>query len=200
MRNLAILLFPEVEVLDFCGPFEVFSLANQGLDPPAFNVFTIAEEPGPVRARNGLSVNPHHRLADCPEPHILLIPGGFGTRPLLNKPALIEWIREKSAAAEFTLSVCTGSLLLAKAGLLEGLGATTHAAAMNLLQELAPTLTAFPGRRFVDNGRIITSAGIAAGIDMSLHVVERLLGVEVATKTATYMEYPYFAPEHSVPM
>jgi transcriptional regulator GlxA family with amidase domain len=193
MRNLAILLFPDVEVLDFCGPLEVFSVASQIVEPAAFNVFTIAEQPGPIRARNGLSVNPHYRLGDCPEPQILLIPGGQGTRPLLNHAPLLEWIRAKSAGAELTLSVCTGSLLLAKAGLLDGLEATTHAGAMELLQQLAPKTTVHADRRYVDNGRIVCSAGIAAGLDMSLHVVERLLGPEAATKTARYMEYPWRA-------
>ncbi len=191
MRNVAILIFPDVEILDFCGPFEVFSVASRVAVPGAFQVFTIAEAPGPVRTYNGLSVNPHFRLDDCPPPQLLLIPGGLGTRPLLNNAPLLDWIRTQSAKAELTLSVCTGSLLLAKAGLLEDQAATTHAAAMDLLRQLAPNSTVHPDRRYVDNGPIITSAGIAAGIDMSLHVVERLHGAEAASTTATYMEYPW---------
>ncbi len=191
MRKVGILIFPDVEILDFCGPFEVFSVAGRIAAPGSFEVFTIAEGTGPIRTHNGLSVNPHYRLDDCPSPELLLIPGGLGTRPLIKNAPLLDWIRTRSAQAELTLSVCTGSLLLAKAGLLEGKDATTHAAAMDLLRQLAPQTTLHPGRRYVDNGTIITSAGIAAGIDMSLHVVERLLGAEVALETASYMEYPW---------
>jgi transcriptional regulator GlxA family with amidase domain len=190
MRNVAILIFPDVEVLDFCGPFEVFSVAGQVV-PSAFNVFTISERSGPILTRNGLSVNPHYQLDDSPQPNVLLIPGGQGTRPLLNNAPLLEWIRTKSAAVELTLSVCTGSLLLAKAGLLDGLEATTHWAYLDLLQQLAPKATVHADRRYVDNGRIVCSAGIAAGIDMSLHIVERLLGPEAAIKAARQMEYPW---------
>jgi transcriptional regulator GlxA family with amidase domain len=193
MRNLAILIFPDVEILDFCGPLEVFSVAARVAEPGAFRVFTVAEEAGPLLTHNGLSVNPQHRLSDCPQPDLLLIPGGLGTRPLLKNAPLIDWIRATSAGAELTLSVCTGSLLLAKAGLLDGLGATTHAGALDLLRELAPATTVYPDRRYVDNGRIICSGGIAAGIDMSLHVIARLLGHDAALKTATYMEYPWRA-------
>ncbi len=191
MRNVAILIFPDVEILDFCGPFEVFSVAGRVAEPSAFNVFTISEQFGPVRTHNGLSVNPHYRLDNAPQPDLLLIPGGLGTRPLLNNGPLLEWIRTKSGVAELTLSVCTGSLLLAKAGLLDGLETTTHSGALDLLRQLAPKANVHADRRYVDNGRIVCSAGIAAGIDMSLHIVERLLGPESAIKTTRYMEYPW---------
>lgn len=190
-RNLAILIFDDVEVLDFCGPFEVFSVANRFTDPPAFNVLTVAEKARPILTRNGLSVNPHHHLADCPAPDLLLVPGGLGTRREIHNPALIDWIKRTAAEAEMVLSVCTGALLLAKAELLGGLEATTHHGSLDLLRQIAPNTTVHDDRRFVDNGRIICSAGIAAGIDMSLHVVARLLGAEVAVKTAKQMEYPY---------
>ena len=107
-RTLAILLFDEVEVLDFCGPFEVFSVANRFTDPPAFKVLTVAEKAGPVVTRGGLSVNPRHQFPDCPQPALLLVPGGQGTRKEMHNPALIEWIRQASAKAELVLSVCTG--------------------------------------------------------------------------------------------
>src|SRR6516162_9336826 len=122
-RNLAILIFDDVEVLDFCGPFEVFSVANAFTDPPAFHVFSVAEKAGPVLTRGGLSVNPHRRLADCPLPDVLLVPGGQGTRREMHNPTLIDWIKAHAPEAELVLSVCTGALLLAKAGLLDGLGA-----------------------------------------------------------------------------
>ena len=190
-RNLAILIFADVEVLDFCGPFEVFSVASRFTDPPAFHVFTVAEKPGPVLTRGGLSVNPHHRLADCPRPDLLLVPGGQGTRREMHNAVLIEWIRQASEKAELVLSVCTGALLLARAGLLDGLEATTHHGATDLLRQVAPKTTVHADRRFVDNGRVVCSAGIAAGIDMSLYVLARLLGREVADKTAHQMEYPW---------
>lgn len=192
-RSLAILVFDEVEVLDFCGPFEVFSVASRFTDPPAFKVLTVAERPGPVLPRGGLSVNPHHLLPDCPHPDVLLVPGGQGTRQEMHNPTLIDWIRQASDRAELVLSVCTGALLLAKAGLLDGLEATTHHGAIDLLRQTAPNTIVHPDRRFVDNGRVVCSAGIAAGIDMSLHVVGRLLGQEVAARTARQMEYPFEA-------
>src|SRR5262249_40406550 len=125
-RNLAVLIFEDVEVLDFCGPFEVFSVANRFTDPPAFNVLTVAERAGPVVTRGGLSVNPHHHLADSPRPDLLLVPGGQGTRREMHNAVLTDWIKARSQGAELVLSVCTGALLLAKAGLLDGLEATTH--------------------------------------------------------------------------
>lgn len=188
-RDLAILLFDDAEVLDFCGPFEVFSVASNQSDAPLFNVSTVAEKT-PITARNGLSVNPDHSLDSCPGPDILLVPGGIGTRRELDNPRLIGWIKAVARDAELVLSVCTGSLLLGKAGLLDNLEATTHHVAWDLLREIVPTCEVYENRRFVDNGRVITSAGIAAGIDMSLHVVERLFGRDIATATARHMEYP----------
>ena len=134
---------------------------------------------------------PHHALANCPDPDLLLIPGGQGTRREMRNETLISTIGRLSKKAELVLSVCTGSLLLAKAALLDGLEATTHHGAIGLLREIAPRTTVHADRRFVDNGPVICSAGIAAGIDMSLHVVSRLLGKEIASKTAQQLEYPW---------
>ncbi len=191
-RNVAILIFDDVELLDFCGPYEVFSVAASRSDVPPFRVYTIAAQAGPVIARNGLSVNPDYCLKDCPPPDLLVIPGGQGTRPLLQDDLLLGWIRKQHLSTELTLSVCTGSLLLAQAGLLQGLGATTHWGSLELLGTLAPQTQVQRDTRYVDNGHIITSAGISAGIDMSLHVVERLLGAEHAATTARHMEYDYW--------
>jgi transcriptional regulator GlxA family with amidase domain len=188
-RNVALLVFDEVEVLDFAGPFEVFSVTDELSGYTTFNVSLVAENPGTVRARNGLTVVPHHTLESCPVPHVLIVPGGFGTRALLLKPALLEWLRRRTTAAELTMSVCTGSLVLARAGLLDGLRATTHHECFDRLRELAPRTEIVETDRFIDNGRILTAAGISAGIDCSLHVVERLLGAETAARTARYMEY-----------
>jgi transcriptional regulator GlxA family with amidase domain len=189
--SLAILIFEDVEVLDFCGPFEVFSVANRFTESPAFAVLIVAENPGPVVTRGGLSVNPHYRLADCPQPDVLLVPGGQGICKEMHNPALIEWIRQASEKAELVLSVCTGALLLARAGLLDGLEATTHHGATDLLRQVAPKTTVHADHRFVDNGRVVCSAGIAAGIDLSLHVLARLLGREVAVRTAQQLEDPW---------
>jgi transcriptional regulator GlxA family with amidase domain len=188
--NVAILIFADVEVLDFCGPFEVFSVTGRQKNQAPFNVYTVAESAGPILTRNRLSVNPHHTLADCPQPDILIVPGGWGTRQQMNNLRLTNWIKEM-ASKELILSVCTGALLLAKAGLLEGLTATTHHGAIDLLRQSAPNTTVVTNRRFVDNGKVILSAGISAGIDMSLHVVSRLLGKEEAIATAHYMEYEW---------
>ena len=194
-KSVGILIFDEVEVLDFAGPFEVFSITGQrrpGREGDgAFDVFTIAENPGAITARNGLRVLPDKCFADDPHPEILLIPGGYGTRPLLENSAVIDWITARSADAELTLSVCTGSLLLAQAGLLDGLEATSHWGALDLLAEIAPQVTVQRETRVVDNGDIITSAGVAAGIDMAFHVVARLQGPEAAEEAAHYMEYPW---------
>jgi transcriptional regulator GlxA family with amidase domain len=195
--NLAILLFDDVEILDFCGPYEVFSVASRQTDTPAFNafnafnVFTVAEEIKPVTTSNGLSVNPDSSLDDCPKVDILLIPGGIGTRQQMENEVIIEWIRNRASTAKLVLSVCTGALLLAKSQLLNGLDVTTHHVAYDLLRELAPTATVHEDRRYLDNGKIVTAAGIAAGIDMSLHVVGRLHGPKVAAATANHMEYPW---------
>jgi len=144
-----------------------------------------------VSTRGGMSVNPKYALADAPAIDLLVVPGGLGTRPLMHDVALIDWIRAQAEKAELVLSVCTGALLLAKAGLLDDLSATTHQSALDLLRETAPRTTVCGDRRVVDNGKVITSGGIAAGIDMSLHVVTRLLGDETAHATARYMEYPW---------
>jgi len=190
-RKVAILIFDDVEVLDFCGPFEVFSVTGKrdGSDP--FDVFTIAAKPGPVLARNGLSVNPRYTLGDCPQPDILVVPGGFGTRKEMHNSILIDWIKTTSVKAELIVSVCTGSLLLAKAGLLDGLASTTHHGALELLKETAPRAIVRADQRVVDNGRIICSAGISAGIDASFCVVARLLGNEQALEAARHMEYDW---------
>jgi transcriptional regulator GlxA family with amidase domain len=128
-------------------------------------------------------------VESCPPPHILVGPGGAGTRPLLGNPVIIEWIQVRARSAEVTMSVCTGALLLARAGLLDGLRVTTHHELIGMLREMAPTAVVDPGKRFHDNGAVLTAAGISAGIDCSLHLVGRLLGDDAASTTAAYMEY-----------
>ena len=192
-RQVGILLFDDVEVLDFAGPFEVFSVAgrNAGRGEPSFVVSTVASRPGPVVARNGLTVVPHFTVANSPAFDIVVVPGGYGSRALLADETVLDWVRRRDADAELTLSVCTGALVLGAAGLLNGLEATTHHGALDELRRWAPAAKVLPDARIVDNGRVILSGGISAGIDMSLHVVARLLGMEQARETARYMEYDW---------
>jgi transcriptional regulator GlxA family with amidase domain len=198
--NVGILIFDGVEILDFAGPFEVFSRTR--LTPGAesrrsdesapFRVFTVAKTRAPISTTGELTVTPHFGFADAPKIDLLLVPGGWGTRPLLNDAETLDWIRRTAAAARQVTSVCTGSLLLAQAGLLTGRRATTHWAALDFLETLkVGTVEREP--RVVDDG-IITSAGVASGIDMAFYVVERLWGREVADETAHYIEYPRTGP------
>jgi transcriptional regulator GlxA family with amidase domain len=184
----AILIFDDVEVLDFAGPFEVFSVTGRRQKLEPFDVYTVAER-SPVSARNGLSINPKYSFADCPPPEILVVPGGYGTRREMKNPAMLEWISRVAPACDLVLSVCTGALVLGAAGLLDGREATTHFMAFDELRAAAPGARVREGRRIVDNGNVILSAGVSAGIDMSLHVVARLSGTDVARETARYMEY-----------
>lgn len=188
-RSVAIVLFDEVEVLDFAGPFEVFSVCGRRSQLDPFDVYTVSERGQTIRARNGLIVTPLHSFASAPSPDILVVPGGFGTRREMKNPVMLEFVARAGAKSEFLLSVCTGALILACAGRLDGLAATTHHLAMDELRAVAPRSTVRDTARIVDNGRVILSAGISAGIDMSLHVVARLLGEDLALETARYMEY-----------
>ena len=194
--NVGILIFDEVEVLDFAGPFEVFSrtrlepgVESRRSDASApFRVFTVAVTTAPVTATGGLVVTPHYSFANAPPIDLLVVPGGFGTRGLLGNTQTLEWIRSASGQAELTTSVCTGALLLAKIGLLKDKEATTHWGALDLLASIDSSIAVQRGARVAGLGPI-TSAGISAGIDMSLSVVEKLHGKEVADETAHYMEF-----------
>ncbi len=188
-RRVAVLLFEGAEELDFAGPYEVFAAASRALEPSPYEVFTVAAEAGPVMARGGLSVNPRYTLADCPPPDVLIVPGGQGTRQAVKDAALVEWIAQIASAAELTLSVCTGSALLGRAGLLDGREATTHHTAFDFLRDSAPGAVVVEGRRIAGSGNVLTSAGISAGIDLALHVVARHHGEAAARRVADYMEY-----------
>lgn len=198
-RNVAILIFDQVEVLDFAGPFEVFAVTGQRDGSNPFNVYLVAEHT-PVIARNHFSVNPHYTLENCPPPDLLLVPGGggytpdgqpYGSRREMHNPVILSWVQQQAQQVELLLSVCTGALILARAGLLDGLAVTTHHGAIKTLQEVAPQSKLLTDQRVIDNGRVILSAGISAGIDMSLHVVGKLLGKPQAIETAAYMEYDW---------
>jgi len=191
-KTVGILIFEDVEVLDFCGPFEVFASARAAAADGGhrlFQVLTIAEGGGVVRCRGGLLVQPHHTIADHPPLDLLVVPGGQGTRREQTNRPLLDWIVAQDGATELTTAVCTGAFLLAGAGLLDGRRATTHWASIDRLHQLHPAVDVRADERVVDTGRVVTAAGISAGIDMALHVVARLHGAAVATATARDMEY-----------
>ncbi len=197
MKSIAVVLFDDVEVLDFAGPFEVFSVTGRRKVGEVFDVFTVAEKPSVV-ARNNLLVSPTYTFKNCPPCSIFLVPGGggyhpdgkpFGTRHEMDNPVMLDWVLDRAKKADHILSVCTGALILAKAGLLEGLEATTHYLAIDALRSISPSIHVSPEKRWVDNGKFILSAGVSAGIDMSLYVVEKLQGKATALETASYMQY-----------
>ena len=192
-RTVAVVLFDDVEVLDFAGPFEVFSVTGRRDGSNPFDVFTVAETLRPIAARNQLVVTPKYGFADCPRADILVVPGGFGTRREMNNPVMLDFVKQRSAECEVLLSVCTGALILGRAGLLDGLPATTHHGAVDLLKEVAPAALVDGERRVIDNGNIVVAAGVSSGIDAAFHVVAKLLGPLVAEETAHYIEYPLAA-------
>jgi len=195
-KQTGILVFKDVEVLDFCGPFEVFSVTRlneqkRREEPSPFNFFLVAETKGAIVTSGGMRVLPDYAFADCPPLDILVIPGGWGTRAEMNNGNLIGWIAGRAQQAETLASVCTGALLLGKAGLLDGKRATTHWRSLEWMQELFPKTRVERHLHFVEDGALFTSAGISAGIDMSLKVVSRYYGETIARGTAKQMEYPF---------
>jgi transcriptional regulator GlxA family with amidase domain len=194
--TVGVLLFDGVEVLDFAGPFEVFSRtrllsgvdSRRSNDSAPFRVFTVGRKRDAVTATGGLVVVPNHSFADTPRIDLLVVPGGFGTRTLLNDAETLDWIRWAAGGARLVTSVCTGALLLAQAGLLEGKRATTHWGALLTLDSLGKGVRVERAQRLVDDG-IVSSAGVASGMDMAFYVVEKLCGREVADETAHYIEY-----------
>lgn len=186
-RNLAIFVFDGVQIIDYTGPYETFGHVWEG-ESPSFNIYTVAEKAGPITTAMGMSVNPKYTFENAPKPDVLLVPGGGVTKHLDN-PNVIKWLQEKSKDAEITLSVCNGAFFLAKAGLLDGMEATTTAGLIPLLRKEAPKVKVVNDRRYVDNGKIITAAGLSSGIDGALHVIERLYGKGTAQMAALGMEY-----------
>ena len=195
-KRVGIVLFEDIEVLDFCGPFEVFSATclneeKRREEPSPFEVWLVAENPGPVTTTGNMKVLPHYTFGNCPPLDILVVPGGWGTRKELNNPTMLEWLRERAAEVETLTSVCTGSMLLGFAGLLNGLHATTHWQSLNWMRDSFPEVTVEFQKHVVEDGRVVTSAGISAGIDMALKVVARHFGENTARAAARHMEYPY---------
>lgn len=192
--HVGLLLFPGVEILDFAGPYEVFSVASRLavrdalLPHPPFRLHAIAARRGPVAARHGLGLVADSGFADAPHCDLLIVPGGVVDQPL-NDAATLAWLRERAARAGLLASVCTGAFVLAEAGLLAG-RCTTHWEDIPDLRARYPQLEVIEAVPFVDQGDLITSAGISAGLDMSLHLVGRLLGEARADATARQMQYP----------
>jgi transcriptional regulator GlxA family with amidase domain len=189
MLNVGILLFNDVELLDFAGPFEVFTVASEMHGYQYFNVFTLSCDGGTIKTVNGLRVQTDYSLDSHPAIDVLVIPGGVGTRKLVHDDAILGWIQEIHKSARITCSVCSGALLLGKLGILDKLSSTTHHQVLDLLKELAPLTTIDTSKRFIDNGKVMTSAGISAGIDLALHIVNKLYGSDAEQKTVEHMEY-----------
>jgi transcriptional regulator GlxA family with amidase domain len=179
-----ILLFDGAETIDFSGPWEVFGEAG-------YKVCTVAERRELVAATFGEKVMPDYTFADAPKPDILLIPGGNLGRKLFDDASLIKWIRENASSSRSVVSVCTGAFLLAKAGLLDGLTATTYHHAIDDLRRAVPSAKVVSDQRFVDNGKVLTTAGLSSGIDGALHLVEKYDGLTAAENVARNMEYDW---------
>ena len=205
-KRIGILLFNDVEVLDFCGPFEVFSVtrldeARRRQEPSPFEVLLVAGSMDAITTSGGMKVLPMATFAHCPALEILLVPGGMGTRTEMLNEALLRFVRAQAAKAGLVASVCTGALILGKAGLLAGLRATTHWRSLDLLRELCPDVQVDGASQVVDQGRVMTSAGIAAGIDLALMIVRRWHGEAIARAAARHMEYPFpESQERRVPL
>jgi transcriptional regulator GlxA family with amidase domain len=188
-RNIGILLFSDVEELDAVGPWEVLSHWTRSHPEDGFVVTTLSQFGGLIECANGLRVQAHFSYADAPDFDVLVYPGGQGTRPHLRDEAQLEWVRRQRAEVPLMTSVCTGSLVYAAAGLLRGRPATTHWSALGELAELDPTIEIRAEDRFVDDGDVVTSAGISAGIDMALHLVRRLAGEDRAREVRRDIQY-----------
>lgn len=189
MHDVAILLFDGVEVLDFAAPFETLSLAGTRIVPGTISVRTVGVKSS-VTARNGLVVCPSAADLPAAPPDVLVLPGGPGVEPLIEgDPRAMEWIRAAARKATWVMSICSGALFLASAGLLKDRRAITHRSDIAALKALEPTVSVQEGKRFVRDDKFITSAGISAGLDASLFLVAQLLGEEAARNTADWMEY-----------
>ncbi len=197
-RSVAILVFEGAEVLDFAGPFEVFGVTSELHAHRFFDVALVAERDDPVRAINGMLVVPNRTYAQLPRPDVLIVAGGAGTRRAMHDPRLLAWTAEAAQHAEIVLSVCSGARILGALGLLDGKEVATHHQVFDHVAEIAPRALLNRQARFVDAGKVVTTGGISAGIDGSFHVVARLLGGEVARRTAHYMEYAW-TPDRPYP-
>lgn len=187
--GIAIFVFPGVEELDFVGPWEVLKAWERLAPDDGARVFTVARDDGPIECAKGLRVIPDHGWADVPAIDVLLYPGGMGTRDHLGDEVYRGWVRGLSQRGALMTSVCTGSLVYADAGLLDGRPATTHWASLDLLASLGKDIEVRPDDRFVDTGQVVTAAGVSAGIDMALHLIRRLHSEERAREIRRYIQY-----------
>jgi putative intracellular protease/amidase len=191
-KNVAILIFNDVQIIDYTCPYEVFINASSN-NYNRFNVYTVAQTSDPIRTIGDMTVVPRYNFSNHPTPDVLIVPGGWGAYAERKKPEVIQWIQHQAKDAEIVLSVCNGAFFLASCGLLDGLSATSTAGAIDRLKDEVPSLKPVYDERFVDNGKIVTSAGLSAGIDASLHVVEKLLGKGWAQNIAVSLEYNWKA-------
>ncbi|WP_418186439.1 DJ-1/PfpI family protein [Aliarcobacter lanthieri] len=195
-KVVGIFIFDDIEVLDFCGPFEVLSVTRldetkrlETLSP--FDVKLISIKKEVIFTKGNMKIIPDFDFEDCPKLDILIVPGGMGTRKLMYDEKVLEFVKQKSKEVELLSSVCTGSLILANAKLLEGVQATTHWKSLQRMEEEFKNVKVCRDKHFVEDKNIISSAGISAGIDMALYIVKRYFGEEVSRTTAKHMEYPY---------
>lgn len=189
--TIGIVLFPVFEELDAIGPFEVFGTLSE-LDDD-WRVVTVAESGGVVIGAHGLKVTADHSFENCPPLEVVLVPGGFGTREEMNNPRMVEFLRRAARTASHVTSVCTGALVLQKAGFLAGRKATTHWGAIDLLRGMGDVEVV--GERYVQDGNVISAAGVSAGIDMALYLVSLLTDAQTAANVQKMMEYYPKPPE-----
>jgi transcriptional regulator GlxA family with amidase domain len=187
-RTLGVLLFEGFELLDVFGPCEAYGIGDVG---GAFRIAMVAEKSGPVVSAQGPQAVAEFSFSDCPPLDIILVPGGIGTRREVENPTLIGWLRARAATAELVTSVCTGAGLLARAGLLDGLRATTNKRAFAWVQSQGPKVDWIKQARWVEDGQFATSSGVSAGIDMALAIIARLVSAETAEQAAIAMEYEW---------
>ncbi len=187
-KVIGALLFEGFELLDVFGPLEAWGMLSSG---GQWRVVTTAERAGPVQSAQGPQAVAESSLSDCPRLDVILVPGGIGTRREVANEALLDWLRTRAAAAEVVTSVCTGSSLLARAGLLDGRRATSNKASFAWVQSQGPAVQWVKEARWVEDGRLVTSSGVAAGIDMTLAVIAKLAGMDVAERIAVRMEYEW---------
>ncbi len=189
MFQVGFYIFHEMELLDFAGPYEVFSVSSELHDYQLFKTFAISQTGAPIQTVNGLIIQPDYGFANHPPIDILVVPGGVGTKAEMGKAEVLAWLKQTHQNAQYTVSVCSGARLLGVLGLLDGLPSITHHEVIPHLREIAPRTQIRVGARYVDSGKVLTSAGISAGIDLSLYMVAKLYGRDVVDKTVVYMEY-----------
>jgi transcriptional regulator GlxA family with amidase domain len=189
MGTIGILVFDGLEELDAVGPWEVLAAWTQHWPDDGWSVTTVSRDGGLVRCAKGLVLGAEHSWATVPALDVLIQPGGIGTRAQLTDEAYLDWLRARRGDTPLLASVCTGSLVYAAAGLLSGRPATTHWASLDRLRELDPSIEVRPDDRYVDDGDVVTAGGVSAGIDMALHLVDRLAGTARAREVRRYIQY-----------